>query len=108
MIGQEFITGTEYSTCAIAHDGHLALFTDNVASISCFNYEHAGDPRLRKWVAKQYKLKKMVQNGDKLRTLNADEREQILGFPKGRGAYMMSTPRLRGLHCHATRLLHWN
>ena len=47
---QEFITGTEYSTCAIAHDGHLALFTDNVASISCFNYEHAGDSRLRKWV----------------------------------------------------------
>ena len=47
---QAFIKGTEYSTCAIAHDGALALYTDNEASISCFNYSYKGDPRLRNWV----------------------------------------------------------
>merc|ERR1711924_478035 len=40
----------EYSTCAIAHEGSLSLFTDNEASISCFNYLHAGKPELRAWV----------------------------------------------------------
>ena len=47
---QEFIKGNEYSTCAIAHEGALALFTDNAASISCFNYEPAREPQLREWV----------------------------------------------------------
>ena len=47
---QAFMQGTEYSTCAIAHEGALALYTANVASISCFNYEHDPDPRLREWV----------------------------------------------------------
>jgi len=48
---QEFITGVEYSTCAVVHEGALTLYTDNVASISCFNYQYKGDARLRAWVA---------------------------------------------------------
>ena len=47
---QAFASGTEYSTCAVAHKGALTFFTDNVASISCFNYEHAGTTALRHWV----------------------------------------------------------
>lgn len=47
---QAFVSGTEYSTCALAHDGALSFFTDNVASISCFNYKHAGEAKLRHWV----------------------------------------------------------
>merc|ERR1711871_11066 len=56
---QEFIKGQEYSTCAIAHQGSLTLFTDNKASISCFNYQQAGERKLREWVEKfaaTYKL----------------------------------------------------
>jgi len=47
---QQFVTGTEYSTCAIAHEGVLTLYTDHVASISCFNYKHIGNPKMRAWV----------------------------------------------------------
>ena len=47
---QAYVKGTEYSTCAIAYEGSLAMYTDNVASISCFNYEYQGEPRLRNWV----------------------------------------------------------
>jgi predicted ATP-grasp superfamily ATP-dependent carboligase len=47
---QEFVKGQEYSTCAIAHQGSLTLFTDNKASISCFNYQQAGERKLREWV----------------------------------------------------------
>ena len=49
---QAFLKGTEYSTCAIAHQGKLALFTDNEASISCFNYRHAGNKEIHRWVEK--------------------------------------------------------
>ena len=47
---QAFCKGTEYSTCAVARDGELATYSDNVASISCFNYEHQSHPGLRRWV----------------------------------------------------------
>merc|ERR1711871_719795 len=51
--------GQEYSTCAIGHQGNITLFTDNEASISCFNYQQAGERVLREWVetfASTYKL----------------------------------------------------
>jgi len=48
---QTFIQGSEYSSCAVAHQGKLVLFTANHASISCFNYEHCADPRLHEWVS---------------------------------------------------------
>ena len=47
---QEFLCGPEYSTCAIAHEGALTMYTDNLASISCFNYEYQGHTQLRSWV----------------------------------------------------------
>ena len=47
---QTFIVGQEYSTCAIVCDGRLLAFTDNEASISCFNYEPARNAKLRAWV----------------------------------------------------------
>jgi len=34
----------------VAHEGKLSLYTDNIASISCFNYEHLNDARIRAWV----------------------------------------------------------
>ena len=49
---QAFVTGQEYSTCAIAHEGTLTLYTANAASISCFNYLHDDNPRMRAWVEK--------------------------------------------------------
>merc|ERR1712070_1274065 len=30
--------------------GVLTLYTDHVASISCFNYKHIGNPKMRAWV----------------------------------------------------------
>lgn len=48
---QEFIKGDEYSTCAVSHEGKLTMYTDNFASISCFNYKYQGDERLKSWVA---------------------------------------------------------
>lgn len=47
---QSYVKGSEYSSCAIAHEGALTMFTDSSASISCFNYKHAGEPKLREWV----------------------------------------------------------
>jgi len=49
---QTFIIGSEYSTCAIVKEGRLLAFTDNAATISCFNYEPARNPKLRSWVEK--------------------------------------------------------
>merc|ERR1711871_829680 len=51
-VAQTFVSGVEHSTCAIAYEGALTMFTDNVASISCFNYKEAGEPKLRAWVEK--------------------------------------------------------
>ena len=48
---QTFIVGDEYSTCAICKDGKLLAFTDNAASLSCFNYLPARNDKLREWVA---------------------------------------------------------
>jgi hypothetical protein len=47
---QTFIVGEEYSSCAICKGGRLLAFTDNLASISCFNYLPARSQRLREWV----------------------------------------------------------
>jgi len=47
---QAYVRGQEYSTCAIAHKGAMVLYTANKASISCFNYEHDDNPKLRNWV----------------------------------------------------------
>ena len=47
---QAFVKGQEYSSCAIAHEGSVTMFTDNAASISCFNYKYQGDERLYHWV----------------------------------------------------------
>ena len=47
---QTYIEGDEFSTCAVVKDGKLLAFTDNEASISCFNYVPARNPRLRHWV----------------------------------------------------------
>jgi len=47
---QAFATGQEYSTCAVAYEGALTMYTANAASISCFNYEHDPSPKLRSWV----------------------------------------------------------
>jgi len=49
-IMQTFVVGDEYSTCAVAKNGHLLAFTDNAASLSCFNYLPARNPQLRQWV----------------------------------------------------------
>ena len=57
---QKFVTGTEYATCAISHNGNLALYTDHQTSISCFNYEHVGDPRLKAWVTQFCKYHKIT------------------------------------------------
>merc|ERR1719424_2096245 len=48
---QTFIVGDEYSTCAICKEGKLLAFTDNAASLSCFNYLPARNDKLREWVA---------------------------------------------------------
>jgi hypothetical protein len=47
---QTFVVGDEYSTCGLVKDGKLLVFTDNVASISCFNYLPARNHKLRQWV----------------------------------------------------------
>ena len=47
---QRFVVGDEYSTCAVVADGRLLAFSDNRASLSCFNYLPARDPQLRAWV----------------------------------------------------------
>ena len=47
---QAFVKGQEYSTCAIAYKGVLSCYTDNKASISCFNYEYQASTKLREWV----------------------------------------------------------
>ena len=44
---QRFVVGDEYSTCAVVADGRLLAFSDNRASLSCFNYLPARDPQLR-------------------------------------------------------------
>jgi len=49
-VAQAFVKGVEYSTCAVAHQGSLAMYTDNVASISCFNYEYQAHAQLHHWV----------------------------------------------------------
>jgi hypothetical protein len=48
---QQFITGPECCGHVVALDGKLSLYSDNVASISCFNYEHLADARIRAWVS---------------------------------------------------------
>ena len=48
---QQFIVGDECCGHVVCHEGKLALYTDNVASISCFNYQHLGDARIRTWVS---------------------------------------------------------
>lgn len=47
---QTFIVGDEFSTCAVVKEGRLLTFSDNAASISCFNYLPERNPRLREWV----------------------------------------------------------
>lgn len=44
------MVGDECCGHVLAHEGKIALYSDNVASISCFNYEHLGDARIRAWV----------------------------------------------------------
>lgn len=47
---QAFVNGPEYSSSALVKDGQVLAFTDNEASISCFNYKHAAHPQIRGWV----------------------------------------------------------
>lgn len=47
---QTFLVGQEYSTCAFAKDGQMLAFTDNQASISCFNYKAERSSLMREWV----------------------------------------------------------
>jgi len=47
---QTFLEGVEHSTCAFAKDGRLLAFSDNEASISCFNYLPARNEKMFEWV----------------------------------------------------------
>lgn len=47
---QTFITGDEYCGGGVFKDGKFLVFTDNLASISCFNYKAARLPRIRQWL----------------------------------------------------------
>lgn len=60
---QEVLEGVEYSSCALCTDGRVLTFTDNQASISCFNYTHAGNSAILNWVSafvRTYKLSGIV------------------------------------------------
>lgn len=47
---QTFLEGVEHSTCAFAKDGRLLAYSDNEASISCFNYVPARNEKMLEWV----------------------------------------------------------
>ena len=47
---QAFVNGPEYSSSALVREGKVLAFTDNEASISCFNYSHAAHPQIKGWV----------------------------------------------------------
>lgn len=47
---QTFLEGIEHSTCAFAKDGRLLAFSDNAATISCFNYLPARNEKMLEWV----------------------------------------------------------
>ena len=44
---QQFLTGPEYSSYSIVHDGRLVAHCDNLAEASCLNYAHIGSPQAR-------------------------------------------------------------
>ena len=47
---QTFITGKEYCAGGVFKDGKFLVYTDNFASLSCFNYEPARLPKIRQWL----------------------------------------------------------
>jgi hypothetical protein len=44
---QQFLSGAEYSSYSIAHEGQVVLHSDNEACLSCLDYAHMDDPAVR-------------------------------------------------------------
>ena len=44
---QQFLSGPEYSSYTIVHDGRLVAHCDNLAEASCLNYAHVGSAQAR-------------------------------------------------------------
>jgi hypothetical protein len=44
---QQFLSGPEYSSYTIVHDGRLVAHCDNLAEAFCLNYAHVGSPQAR-------------------------------------------------------------
>lgn len=44
---QQFLTGAEYSSYSIAHNGHVVMHSDNEACLSCLDYAHVDSQPVR-------------------------------------------------------------